>query len=292
MIWSIIISIILGIVIPILLPLVPNVTLTLGEQIVIGLLSAIVPVMLDIARSLHTIRKREEISQIILKTRNNFDSELLKLSNYFASFEDIREKGIFSSYFEKEILGLADIMLDASEKHKFKGRVQHVVDNNYILSCFGTKERKWRFTWILENENTPIISGDDAWNSYFNQAVSLLEKKDILAIDVLFIAEDQVFDLIKRRTTCGVQTYVHSFVKRRKPIFKLVKKSVYDENFKSAFSRETQINRDIGIYGNNLLFIYDNLDSSFGIYNENDADIKQYNTFFNNVWTVAEDVWR
>lgn len=290
MVFTVIISIILGIVVPILLPLIPNIALSLGEQIEIGLLTTTIPLLLDIAKSLNTLRKKEEMSQITLKARNDFDSELLKISSYFASFGDIRQRGIFSSYFQKEISQITDTMLDASEKHRFRGRVQHVVDNNYILSCFGRSPRKWKLTWILENENNPVISSDDAWNSYFSQATKLLEKNSIIEINILFIADDQVFEAIKRKNSCGVKNYVKGFTKKKKPVFKIIRKNQYDENFRNAFSRESQINRDIGIYGTNLLFIYDNQDQNYGIYNENDTDITLYNTFFDNVWAVSDDI--
>lgn len=289
MILSIILALLLGIFLPVLLPLIPNVTLTIGEQIIIGILSATVPVLIEIARDITKIRKSEEISQIILKSRNVFDVELLKLSNYFVSFDDVREKGIFSSYFMKEILGISELMLDASEKHKFSGRVQHVVDDNYILSCFGRTSKHWKLTWILEGIGNPVISNDDAWNSYFNQAVKLLEKKALNTIDVLFIAEDDIYNGIVNDATCGVRMYVEEFKKKNRLSFKIVNITQYDENYRNAF-RNQIVCRDIGIYGQNLLFIYDNQNSDYGVYNENDSDIIQYNTFYDSIWTISKSL--
>ena len=157
------------------------------------------------------------------------------------------------------------------------------------MDCFGNTQKKWRLTWIIDDEKNPT-SDDDSWNTYFKQAVTLLEAGKINEICVLFIAVEDVIGKVKRQTSCGFQKYIKSFNNPKKPAFKIVQRNIYDQNYRNAFNRGEQIDRDIGIYGKHLLFVYDNQDSTYGIYNENDGDINKHITFFDNVWNGADNV--
>lgn len=288
MIYTLILAIVLGIVIPIILPLIPNVELSIGDQIVIGILSASIPMLVEIEKNLYKLSKLKEAELARLRIKNEFDGILSNISEHFSSFSDIKDKGIFSSYFMKEIHMLDEIILEAAERHKFIGRVQHVVTDEYILSCFGKSEKHWRLTWIVDSIDMPIQENDDSWNVYFTKAVELLGKGKIKHIDVLFITDkDEIYnEICNQSAECGLRKFVKGYTKVK---FKIVKGKLYDENYKNAF-RSQIVKRDIGIYGDNLLFIYDVLDDDYGEYNENSKDISTYLTFFETTWNTARNI--
>ena len=291
MIFSIILGVILGVAVPILLPLIFNVTLTLDSQIVIGLLAAIIPVLLDISRDIEWLKKNKEIEKIVIDNRNSFDVELQKISRYYATLDDVEKKGIYSSYFQKEIVDIGFAMLDASQKKKFWGRIQNVVDEKYIMDCFrASKNKVWKFTWMIESDESPIIMESDVgWLTYWELAISLLKQNKFSQVEILFVTKEEITHKITTELT-NLGMYVNGLNCSSAIKTKAICELEYQQKFRSAF--QTSKNSDFGIYGDNLLFVYDSDNDEFGWYVKNKNEIKEYITFFDAVWKPCKDIKR
>lgn len=291
MVLSLILGLVLGIAIPTLLPFVFNVTLSMESQIIIGLLTAMIPVIIDISKDIEWIKKNNETKKILIDNGNNFDIELQKISRYFKVLDDVKENGIYSSYFKKEIAAISSLILDAAEKKKFKGRIQNFVDEKYIMDCFGTSKRKiWKFTWVIQSEESPAVSDPDVgWLNYWNLAVSLLEKNKISKIEILFISDEKTIHKVTTELS-DLGIYINRLPRSNAIEAKAISKLKYEENLKSAFRSITSY--DFGIYGDNLLFIYDSDNDEFGWYIERKSEIKKYLDFFDTTYKLCGEIKR
>lgn len=291
MIFSIILGVILGIAIPTLLPIIFKITLTLDSQIIIGLLATIIPVLIDLSKDIEWLKKNGNTEKIILDNLNNFDKELQKISHYFADFDDVKDKGIFATYFQKEIITISLAMLDASQKKKFWGRVQNIVNEKYIMDCFGLSEsRIWKFTWVITSDDSPLNTETDvAWLTYWNLAISMLNQKRISEIDILFIAQKDLVQKVISEVT-ELAAYFNGLIRSSFIKTKIIMEIEYNQKFKSVFNNSK--NQDFGIYGDNLLFVYDSDNDGFGWYIENKDEIKEYSIFFDAVWISSSDIKR
>ena len=247
--------------------------------------------MIDLSKDIEWLKKNKNTEKIILDNLNNFDKELQKISHYFADFDDVKDKGIFATYFQKEIITISLAMLDASQKKKFWGRVQNIVNEKYIMDCFGLSEsRIWKFTWVITSDDSPLNAETDvAWLTYWNLAISLLNQKRISEIDILFIAQKDLVQKVISEVT-GLAAYFNGLTRSSFIKTKIIMEIEYNQKFKSVFDNSK--NQDFGIYGDNLLFVYDSDNDGFGWYIENKDEIKEYTIFFDAVWKSSSDIKR
>lgn len=289
MIISVVIGIILGIAIPILIPSIFNVALDLGAQIIIGLLAGILPVLIEIQKSLEILKKTKKDELTISEIKNSFDVELQRISRNYLLLDDVNEQGIFSTYFMKEVKTLSEDITDAANKKNFMGKIQNFVDEKYIMDCFGNSTNKtWRFPWEINSSKSPIEDcSDEGWIAYWNHAIRLMDEKKILYTEIIFIAKDSIIEDIKKPTS-PLRQYLNGLSCKKSVKAKLISFEAYLKSFQSAFNQSNY--NDFGIYGDNMLFIYNNDRVEYGWYIKNSYQIKQYLAFFDTVYREAFDL--
>ena len=282
MLITILISVILGIIVPTFLPLISNVELDIGDQIIIGLLTGTLPLLVEIGNDLNSMQKLQSVEKKRIIQQNKFDDILIDISKRYEAILLRNGSAVFADYFTNRMREIDSLITDASEKKKFSGMVQHVVADDYIVGCFGSSNKVWRMTWFLDSSDRPSV--EETWDSYFKRALRLLSNRTIATILILFLAETtDIYDEICRNPNCGFRTYIDSYKGSKRLEFRCLPKTIFEQNYRNAIRNPPPLS-EIGMYGDNLLFIYNPENENVGEYNQNPDDIKEFDILYDNMW--------
>lgn len=285
-----IIQIIFGLLLAASAVFLPNVlTKNPDIQVVIGFLLTIIGFLGEIL--LNTMKNNDLLKQdldtkivsaLSFSKCEEFHLYLYGIDNSFRQILNIGDHDVFENYFIEEIKGVHQRIENAATLKEITGPIQHIVTEEYVLSCFGNRSKIWSFTWPVSSVDE--IFSDDTWMAYFSQATDLLRKRKIIAINIVFLL-DKV-DFTGFFNSIRGSTVFANLLKTM--CLKHITLDRYQSAYRQAFnlSANATIPTEIGIYGDNLLFIYEQ-NSNNGKYIKDVTRIERHKVFFDAVFREA-----
>jgi hypothetical protein len=264
-----------------------NLSITLGEQFIIGICSFIAISFIEFLYfynlSLQYTMKEHKFWEIKI----NGDNELYNIrTNFHKVVEDSKsENDIFILHFQKEFKKLQRKIFDVAEKKELFVAADYFLNADNVLKIFPSfEESKWRYVWKIDKIDEPLFD-EHAWRSFFEKTAKMVlagKMKEIRAIIVLSKIEFLESERIKK---------LLDFFKTNTNIdCKLITYKSY-ENVCKYNSVETSL-ADFGLYGSQLLFTekYNEGEVS-GFFSKDSFHISDYSNLFERFWesnTITE----
>ena len=263
-------------------------TLSLTEEVVVGVGICMFELILYVAYSLHDFRVERSEAKHVLEVIDEGDCLLLELQARLREIASRRLSGkpnhVFSDYCRRSLEGSLSVARGAAQRGELEVRDHHFATIKNVLEAFeGCRDRTFRCVWLVEAKEDLF---DKTWREYMAQLVDLSRersRKRRVQIRILFVLTDKAqLERDSFKTVLG-------FVSREKGFeHRLILQDDYKMRLRDGALKEKYL--DFGIYGDHLLFRTESYDPNTGVFSDNQTDIDTYRKMHDDTMKSAEAV--
>lgn len=289
-ITSLLLSIMIGTILPSVVVFLSNgkLTITLGEQILIGICSFIAISFVEFLyfynQSLQHIKQEHKFWEI----KNAGDKELYNIrTNFHKVVQDAKtENDIFVLHFEKEFKRLQRKISEVAEKKELFVAADYFLNADNVLKIFPSyDESVWRYVWKIENVEHALFK-EHSWRQFFEKTAKMVQQKKMKEIKAIIVLNKLEYLESER-----IKKLLDFFQTNENINCRLISLESYQSVCKIN-SIEISLS-DFGLYGHQLLFIEKYHDGEVsGFFSKDASQIHDYSKLFECFWeatTITDD---
>ena len=263
-------------------------TLSLKEEIVLGVGIWAVGMIFYIAYSLHSFHVDRLETKYVLDVINEHDRLLLELQHRLREIASKTLSGkpnrVFIDYCRRSLEQSLEITRRAAQRGELEVHDHHFKTIDTVLAAFeGCRDRTFRCVWLIEAGDSLF---DEFWREYMACLVKLSRERRIkrrVQVRICFVLEDQA-----QLERASVKT-VLGFVSAEKRFeYHLMLRSDYESRLSDAHLDKRYL--DFGIYGDHLLFRTTSYEPNVGVFSDDQTSINTYREMHDAAMNAAETV--